>query len=173
MPLPPPDSLGPRPLSTQTPEFPNIGRELPVKVPWGSTRGGQVRIATHDPQALKAVHEFLGFQTQDHRTDIRARHDAIIETETVIARFGAAGSAAATELRMGGAPPSDAPMQAATEAHDLVSTKQPATDLWCALGQSLRMKWLNSDSLLLVWFRPQEEAMATGGVIELPDDVSG
>jgi hypothetical protein len=28
-------------------------------------------------------------------------------------------------------------------------------------------------SLLLVWFRPQEKAMPTGGVIELPDDVSG
>ncbi|MCU1251293.1 MAG: hypothetical protein JWQ49_4322 [Edaphobacter sp.] len=32
-------------------------------------RGGQVRIATHDPEALKAVHEFLAFQTQDHQTD--------------------------------------------------------------------------------------------------------
>lgn len=32
-------------------------------------RGGQVRIATRDPKALKAIHEFLTFQIQDHRTD--------------------------------------------------------------------------------------------------------
>jgi hypothetical protein len=31
-------------------------------------RGGQVRIVTHDPEALKAIHEFLTFQIQDHRT---------------------------------------------------------------------------------------------------------
>src|SRR5258708_36303948 len=31
-------------------------------------RGGQVRIKTHDPEALKAVHLFLIFQIQDHRT---------------------------------------------------------------------------------------------------------
>lgn len=31
-------------------------------------QGGQVRIVTHDPKALKAIHEFLTFQTQDHRT---------------------------------------------------------------------------------------------------------
>jgi hypothetical protein len=30
-------------------------------------RGGQVRIATHDPKALKAIPEFLAFQIQDHR----------------------------------------------------------------------------------------------------------
>lgn len=30
--------------------------------------GGQVRITTHDPDALKAVHEFLIFQIRDHRT---------------------------------------------------------------------------------------------------------
>ena len=30
--------------------------------------GGQVRIVTHDPEALKAIHEFLAFQIQDHRT---------------------------------------------------------------------------------------------------------
>jgi hypothetical protein len=32
-------------------------------------RGGQVRIVTHDPEALKAIHEFLAFQIRDHRTD--------------------------------------------------------------------------------------------------------
>jgi len=31
-------------------------------------RGGQVRITTHDPGALNAVHEFLNFQIVDHRT---------------------------------------------------------------------------------------------------------
>jgi len=34
-----------------------------------ATQGGaMVRIATHDPDALKAVHEFLAFQIKDHRT---------------------------------------------------------------------------------------------------------
>jgi hypothetical protein len=31
-------------------------------------RGGQVRIVTHDPNALKAIHDFLAFQIRDHRT---------------------------------------------------------------------------------------------------------
>jgi len=31
-------------------------------------RGGQVQIKTADAEALKAVHEFLAFQIQDHRT---------------------------------------------------------------------------------------------------------
>ena len=31
-------------------------------------RGGQVRITTHDPDALQAVHDFLNFQIVDHRT---------------------------------------------------------------------------------------------------------
>lgn len=31
-------------------------------------RGGQVRIVTTDPDALSAVHDFLVFQIQDHRT---------------------------------------------------------------------------------------------------------
>jgi hypothetical protein len=31
-------------------------------------RGGRVRIETTDPDALNAVHEFLVFQIQDHRT---------------------------------------------------------------------------------------------------------
>jgi hypothetical protein len=30
--------------------------------------GGMVRIITHDPVALKAVHDFLAFQIADHRT---------------------------------------------------------------------------------------------------------
>ena len=31
-------------------------------------RGGRVRIVTTDPDALSAVHDFLAFQIQDHRT---------------------------------------------------------------------------------------------------------
>ena len=31
-------------------------------------RGGEVRIRTTDPEALAAVHEFIAFQRQDHRT---------------------------------------------------------------------------------------------------------
>jgi len=30
--------------------------------------GGRVRITTHNPYALKAVHDFLRFQIEDHRT---------------------------------------------------------------------------------------------------------
>jgi hypothetical protein len=30
-------------------------------------RGAEVRITTHDPEALAAVHEFLAFQRADHR----------------------------------------------------------------------------------------------------------
>lgn len=36
-------------------------------LPW-TPRGAMVRIVTHDPDALKAVHEFLEFQIMDHRT---------------------------------------------------------------------------------------------------------
>jgi len=31
-------------------------------------KGGMVRIVTHDPDALKAIHDFLAFQIKDHRT---------------------------------------------------------------------------------------------------------
>jgi hypothetical protein len=30
-------------------------------------RGGQLRIRTADPEAVRAVHEFLAFQRHDHR----------------------------------------------------------------------------------------------------------
>lgn len=33
-----------------------------------TNRGGQVRITTKDPDALRAVHDFLKFQIKDHRT---------------------------------------------------------------------------------------------------------
>jgi hypothetical protein len=33
-----------------------------------TANGGKVRIRTADPEALKAVHEFLVFQIQDHKT---------------------------------------------------------------------------------------------------------
>jgi hypothetical protein len=32
-------------------------------------RGGEVRITTRDPAAVRAIHEFLAFQRHDHRTD--------------------------------------------------------------------------------------------------------
>lgn len=41
-------------------------------------RGGEVRITTTDPEALRAVHEFLAFQRSDHRAgghDIADRAD--------------------------------------------------------------------------------------------------
>jgi hypothetical protein len=31
-------------------------------------RGAQLRITTHDPEALAAIHSFLSFQIRDHRT---------------------------------------------------------------------------------------------------------
>src|ERR1700683_3975428 len=34
--------------------------------------GGRVRITTHNPEALAAVHEFLKFQIADHRTGVSA-----------------------------------------------------------------------------------------------------
>ena len=33
-----------------------------------TSTGGQVRITTRDPDALRAVHDFLKFQIEDHRT---------------------------------------------------------------------------------------------------------
>jgi hypothetical protein len=35
-------------------------------------RGGAVRITTHDPEAIAAVHEFLAFQRGDHRARSRS-----------------------------------------------------------------------------------------------------
>ncbi len=29
--------------------------------------GGEVRISTSDPEALRAIHEFMAFQRRDHR----------------------------------------------------------------------------------------------------------
>jgi hypothetical protein len=36
-------------------------------------RGGEVRLVTRDPEALRAVHEFLAFQRGDHRAGGRTR----------------------------------------------------------------------------------------------------
>lgn len=41
-------------------------RELP--------RGGEVRIVTADPEAIRAVHDFLAFQRTDHRTGESHQH---------------------------------------------------------------------------------------------------
>ncbi|MFW6089791.1 MAG: hypothetical protein ACODAB_08555 [Gemmatimonadota bacterium] len=37
-------------------------------------RGGEVRIRTSDPEAVRAVHEFLAFQRGDHRTGDHTAH---------------------------------------------------------------------------------------------------
>lgn len=37
-------------------------------------RGGEVRILTSDPEAVRAVHEFLAFQRLDHRTGEAQHH---------------------------------------------------------------------------------------------------
>ena len=37
-------------------------------------RGGEVRITTRDPEALRAVHAFLAFQRSDHRAGGHASH---------------------------------------------------------------------------------------------------
>ncbi len=37
-------------------------------------RGGEVRIRTGDPEAVRAVHEFLAFQRSDHRTGDHTMH---------------------------------------------------------------------------------------------------
>jgi hypothetical protein len=37
-------------------------------------RGGEVRLVTSDPAATRAIHEFLAFQNQDHRTDEGHQH---------------------------------------------------------------------------------------------------
>jgi len=34
-----------------------------------TARGAQVRITTHNPEALRAIHRFLRFQIKDHRTN--------------------------------------------------------------------------------------------------------
>jgi hypothetical protein len=36
--------------------------------PRNTVRGAQLRIATHDTQALTAIRSFLRFQIQDHQT---------------------------------------------------------------------------------------------------------
>jgi hypothetical protein len=32
-------------------------------------QGGQVLIETHNPEALKAIHAFIGYQVHEHRTN--------------------------------------------------------------------------------------------------------
>jgi hypothetical protein len=41
-------------------------RELP--------RGGEVRITSSDPEAIAAIHDFLAYQRQEHRTDHSEHH---------------------------------------------------------------------------------------------------
>jgi hypothetical protein len=37
-------------------------------------RGGEIRITTEDPEALRAIHEFMAFQRQDHRAGGHEHH---------------------------------------------------------------------------------------------------
>ena len=40
-----------------------------IKYEFGeSERGGFIRISTDNPEALKAIHEFLRFQIREHKT---------------------------------------------------------------------------------------------------------
>jgi TusA-related sulfurtransferase len=46
-------------------------KKLRARITWRfepTARGGRVEITTKDPQALRAVHEFLRFQISDHQT---------------------------------------------------------------------------------------------------------
>jgi hypothetical protein len=46
-------------------------KKLRARIHWHfepAARGGRVEITTKNPQALRAVHEFLRFQIRDHQT---------------------------------------------------------------------------------------------------------
>ena len=45
-------------------------------------RGGELRMVTGDPEALVAIHAFLAFQRQDHRTGGRDRVDSLARPAT-------------------------------------------------------------------------------------------
>lgn len=49
------------------------------------TAGGKVRIRTTDPDALKAIHEFLRFQINDHHTGGFPRHRALVKSVRISA----------------------------------------------------------------------------------------
>ncbi len=58
-------------VHAQKPPGSDVMQERKVDIQYGyeeTPTGGRVRITTSNPQALKAVHEFLRFQIEDHQT---------------------------------------------------------------------------------------------------------
>jgi hypothetical protein len=58
-------------IHSTTPPGVQIMQRLKDKITYdaeNTERGAQLRIATHDPEACAAVHDFLRFQIQDHQT---------------------------------------------------------------------------------------------------------
>jgi hypothetical protein len=58
-------------IHSTTPPGVQIMQRLKDKITYNAEnteRGAQLRITTHDPEALTAVHDFLRFQIRDHQT---------------------------------------------------------------------------------------------------------
>ncbi|HEY6401680.1 MAG TPA: hypothetical protein VI479_09750 [Blastocatellia bacterium] len=65
------DFAAPMLIHAQTPPGVPSMRSLKAEIKYEFEeleRGGRVRISTSDPDAVKAIHEFLRFQIKDHRT---------------------------------------------------------------------------------------------------------
>jgi hypothetical protein len=65
------DFAAPMLIHAQTPPGAPAMQKLKAEIKYEfeeSERGGSVRISTNNPEAMKAIHEFLRFQIKDHRT---------------------------------------------------------------------------------------------------------
>jgi hypothetical protein len=65
------DFTAPMLIHAQTPPGVPAMRSLKAEIKYEFEeleRGGRVRISTNNPEAMKAIHEFLRFQIKDHRT---------------------------------------------------------------------------------------------------------
>lgn len=65
------DFTAPMLIHSQTPPGVPVMKRLKSEISYRFEeleRGGQVRITTNNPEAIAAIHEFLRFQIQDHRT---------------------------------------------------------------------------------------------------------
>jgi hypothetical protein len=65
------DFTAPMLIHAQTPPGVPAMQSLKAEIKYEfeeSERGGIVRISTNNPEAMKAIHEFLRFQIKDHRT---------------------------------------------------------------------------------------------------------
>jgi hypothetical protein len=65
------DFATPRSIHAQAPPGTDVMAERRAAIRYAfepTERGGRVTIATHDPEALRAVHAFLRFQIDDHGT---------------------------------------------------------------------------------------------------------